>query len=456
MHKVGILLFAFLLVSASCVPARAWESDVHYGMTRWLATQAGFSDEHAKIIANGNWNVDHGIFSDPVYLVLHYACFGSSNQEGSRKARDLHFPGSISLPASPAMRRVIPDYSVVMNRVETEISGPPSNDREVQNDRLKSFGQVLHTYHDSWAHQGVPDVPPVCNSALAWGHPKDRGGWCSHEADHTHRHERDIDRIAQRTWDWMMTFLERHPWARQSQFARRSFTEQRALQAFARAKTVDEKRRWFLQNGFQADELVFLDEVTLPDPRPATTRPLPPQRNWPVPPGLPPVPNRVRDFFADFLTRWITSAKPADLKLLIQQSVDTGRLIASIDRSYPALKLSSELTSSDQQLDFLTSLFGLWLVRDHGTVAQAGHGFDREYVGAIQRLMLPQGRIPGKLEEALNPIGGAPFQVLAWSEDRFVASIQFRHTPYDAIAIVVRLFEGGALKIVEYYCVVTH
>ena len=55
-HGSQVLLVAFSLFS-STGPSMAWESDVHYGLTRWLAIQAGFSPEQAKWIADGDQGV---------------------------------------------------------------------------------------------------------------------------------------------------------------------------------------------------------------------------------------------------------------------------------------------------------------------------------------------------------------------------------------------------------------
>ena len=54
-----ILLTAITLVVAS--GAEAWESDVHYGLTYWLALQASFTDDAARLVAEADLSLDRGM-----------------------------------------------------------------------------------------------------------------------------------------------------------------------------------------------------------------------------------------------------------------------------------------------------------------------------------------------------------------------------------------------------------
>ena len=73
----SLLVSPLLLVSALLLiapeRAAAFEADVHYGLTHWLALQAGFEPLQAQIIATGDERVDSG---DMPYidLVAMYAC----------------------------------------------------------------------------------------------------------------------------------------------------------------------------------------------------------------------------------------------------------------------------------------------------------------------------------------------------------------------------------------------
>src|SRR5262245_38176075 len=99
----SILLVALLLSSA---PAAAFESDVHFGLTQWLALQAGFDPLEAATVATGNQRVDSGDMQF-VDLDLMYACVGKDDV-GARRAAEHHYPFSGSLPAAPEARTVTP------------------------------------------------------------------------------------------------------------------------------------------------------------------------------------------------------------------------------------------------------------------------------------------------------------------------------------------------------------
>ena len=53
-----LLVSALLLIAPE--RATAFEADVHYGLTDWLALQAGFEPLQAQIIATGDERVDFG------------------------------------------------------------------------------------------------------------------------------------------------------------------------------------------------------------------------------------------------------------------------------------------------------------------------------------------------------------------------------------------------------------
>ncbi len=73
---------------ASVLPfnAEAWEADVHFGLTRWLAVQAGFSAPQADAIATGNQRVDFGAM-ETMLLVTEYACTGADAEGRAEAAR---------------------------------------------------------------------------------------------------------------------------------------------------------------------------------------------------------------------------------------------------------------------------------------------------------------------------------------------------------------------------------
>ena len=90
-----ILLTAITLVVAS--GAEAWESDVHYGLTYWLALQASFTDDAARLVAEADLSLDRGIRAAPMAVGV-YACRGDYG--ASRDVRDNHFPHRRERPKS--------------------------------------------------------------------------------------------------------------------------------------------------------------------------------------------------------------------------------------------------------------------------------------------------------------------------------------------------------------------
>src|SRR5216684_4199081 len=84
----------------------AFESDMHYGLTEWLALKAGFDQQAAQTIATGNQRVDSGDmqFIDPVFT---YACL-RKDDVGSKRAGEHHYPSTGAILAAPELRAVSP------------------------------------------------------------------------------------------------------------------------------------------------------------------------------------------------------------------------------------------------------------------------------------------------------------------------------------------------------------
>ena len=90
MPSIRSLLVSVVLLAVS--PAMAFEADVHYGLTNWLALQAGFEPIQAQIIATFDQRVDSGDmpFIDVVAL---YACLGK-DETSARRAGEHHYPSA--------------------------------------------------------------------------------------------------------------------------------------------------------------------------------------------------------------------------------------------------------------------------------------------------------------------------------------------------------------------------
>jgi len=162
-----------LLLLLTPLASRAWESDVHYVLTWWLAVQAGFSRGDADSIARADQSFDdsdhHSAIPTVVSIVL------SRDLGAARDLQRKHFPSDAQLP-SPAMRRVVtPNSGPARAAVEAAIRTNASATA------LQELGEGLHPFQDSWAHQGVPDVPlrPAIQLSpeLSCAHPQARGGW---------------------------------------------------------------------------------------------------------------------------------------------------------------------------------------------------------------------------------------------------------------------------------------
>ena len=88
MKAPHFIFIAWLLSHSNA--SLAFESDVHFGLTQWLALQAGFDEFAARTIATGDQRVDSGDmqFLD---LELMYACLGKDDV-GARRAGTHHYP----------------------------------------------------------------------------------------------------------------------------------------------------------------------------------------------------------------------------------------------------------------------------------------------------------------------------------------------------------------------------
>ena len=166
----------------------AWEKDVHFGLTEWLAVQAGFSESNADSLARADQALDDGHFSSAIWAVLFHIII-DGDPEASREVQRWHFPSGATIPGDPNERRVIHDSVDAQREARNVIDDTTP---ESPGKRLEDFGNALHPFQDSWSHEGTPDTPfrpiLVIQPQLTWGHPKDRGGWDSHDADLTWLH----------------------------------------------------------------------------------------------------------------------------------------------------------------------------------------------------------------------------------------------------------------------------
>jgi hypothetical protein len=434
--------FIVLLMTSS--HSAGFESDVHFGLTQWLALQAGFDAQAAAIIATGNQRVDSG---DMLYvdLGLIYACL-VKDDIGAHRAGAYHYPSSGHLPGPPELRIVTPYGEAARKFALGATKVPPEQARY----RLYQLGEALHILQDSWAHQGVPDTPQpmepffTCDPARAWGHPKARGGWNSHKADLTMYWPTDTVSMAKATYD----ILTQYPELEGVKRAPRRWDDIRpALSRFVAASTKAEKKNWFVAQGL--GDVSFLEGISLPDGH----QPL--DLKWPgrkLPP-LKTLQSRQRDvpadvlaFYSRFLGRWLSMT---DFEAL---AADFGVDTSKPDKRNPS---PSRLSRAD-----LAQRLRAWRIRDHGHVAEIAHSLLP--LTASQRTTLAEiGKRPNAYARYDSPTDGLfpllprgpkaspllPFFVgmqpaAKGRNARAVAVAKFRHAPYDTLAVVAEKIEG--------------
>ena len=244
------LAVGITLLSLTGDQAWAWEADVHDGLTKWLAIQAGYPEQQAEWIAQGNQELDDSWVTGAILGTILASCFGD-DAAGSVTVHDNHFPSRSDPPASPTKRTVVAGETWQAGSLRQ----PPRLDGSQAT--FMALGRYLHTLQDSWSHQGDPDVPRFCKPELGWGHAVRRGGWSCHLADLTYRwHATDVPRMARATYHVLSTAQKKKS-GKQWEMLRRK------VEAFAGAQTKWKKDEWFKNEKFS--DRSFLQGISLPD-----------------------------------------------------------------------------------------------------------------------------------------------------------------------------------------------
>jgi hypothetical protein len=441
MDTVRLLLLTALLTASA--PSFAFEADVHYGLTHWLALQTGFDPLAAQIIATGDQRVDSGDmqFIDVVAL---YACLGKDDV-GASRAGSHHYPTAGSVPGPLETRAVSSGSDAARKAALAAIKVSPSQAAYM----LHKLGEALHILQDSWSHQGVPDVPRFgdvpfgCDATRAWGHPKTRGGASSHKADLTSYWPADTVAMAKATYD----ILTQYPLISGKERTARTWEEIRpALDGFIKASTKTNKAGWFVAHG--VSDVSFLEGISRPDGAKAFAQQWPGRK-------LPPLAGKesrqhrvdadVLDFYNRFFARWLGTT-------------DFGAVAAQ----FGAAAANSELAMR----------LKLWRLRDHGSVAELAHTpgplttRQRESLDAIAKRPNAYARYP--------TIAAAYFPLLPHGDDAspllpFFVSVatppgghphamavaKFRHAPYDIVGVVAERI-GASWRVVSIVSTVDH
>jgi len=441
----GGCLFLLLISHA----AFAYERDVHYGLTYWLALRAGFDHSQAEAIAVGDQRVDSG-GPQTIDVLLDYACVDRREAPARQYARR-HFPGGAALPAEQSARAVEPDSAAVQKGVVDAIAAAKGQEGA----SLSLFGGALHSMQDSWSHRGIPDTPQPgagisCDPTLASGHPKTRGGASSHEADQTHVYPADVLDMARATYQSLLRYPDIGGKARSPAAWE---TLEPMVAKFAQAKTKAEKREWF--HAQQIASTGFLQGITLADGGDAE----PSKFENPLMPKLQGMksfqlnmPPEATAFFEGFLERWLSD-------------VAVEKLVAG-DRP------PSRKAGKDRKSEQLIARLKVWRIRDHGAVAKLAHksgDYTPAELKAINKLSGTTAQIvPATVGEALEGLTDSnqkasallPFLLRQLPDGpggsaRMLAMTRLKHAPYDTVGWIAEKSESG-WKLTGVVAVVEH
>lgn len=434
---------AILLGSSWFAGAQAYEADVHFGLTKWLAQKAGFESIEAELIALGNQRVDSGAM-ESVSLGLDYAC-GRKDPGAALEFARLHFPSDASVFA-PARDRTVAPGSPAARRAANDLLALAGEGRVSQ--FLLLFGASLHTLQDSWSHAGAPGSAEIaaagCDAALMWGHSVSPGGPQSHAADLTGSAPVGLEPMAMATYAYLKTYPVLNGRQRQAAGWDQMAPE---LEQFARAATKTEKRQWFLSHDMT--DTNFLEGITLPDgpdpgPLKFTGRALPElsssgSTQWDAA-------EDVRSFFDQVIERWLSEEKLEDV---------VGGLAGPRRRE-------------------LLARMKLWKIQDHGRAASLAHAPSpltaRQLAAADAMARAPDAYVRAKTtQDAFFPLVAAgkkasallPYVVRTLEAadpakpERVIAVARLKHAPYDTVGWIAERAEHGWI-LVDMVSLVDH
>ncbi len=423
------------LLPVVCINAsHAYEDDIHFGLTKWLAQKAGYSESQAHLIAKANVDYDHSELS-AISLVKHSACYGR-DPIVSREVRKIHFPSEAPVPSEPADRKVDPGSDAARSAYQRVLAVPAKSEEE----NLNALGQALHPLQDSWSHQGIPDSPlsPACDRKLSWGHPEKRGGWRSHQADIAHRYSGDALRMAEATYSALCESRKKL----YSTTCQRQFNSISAeVFTLVQLNTKAAKAAWFKERNFS--NVAFLYATSVPDgntkaghePSDYSSASLSPIRKSNEG-ALPNSPEAA--FMRAFFHRWMTSN---DITSVVKEFF---ALNAYRDNLGSGEARQIAQFSAEVQLRF-------WRVRDHGLIQQSLEGDHNLIVRPLQGVptVIEQGDQPyPQLGDALLPLDASGLPIATWTTRRedgsvlWVGAARIRHAPYELVIVVAERIDG--------------
>src|SRR5437868_4039182 len=129
MNPIKLIAHGLVLTVASFC-AHAYESDLHYGLTYWLATQAGYDPLQSQEIARQNELTDTGML-DAKHAIIWDLCI-LQDTKASLLTRALHFRAKREPPANPAERPVNSTAPYAMGQSNSMIVEPHHEDPDLQ------------------------------------------------------------------------------------------------------------------------------------------------------------------------------------------------------------------------------------------------------------------------------------------------------------------------------------
>lgn len=446
LRGVTILLLCLLMPARS---VSAWEADVHYGLTLWLAERLKFPPPVARAIAEGNLGADSFIHDARTLVV--YVCTrddDATKKVGSYEVAKYHFPWIGNLPTPPPGRQVTADGAAARAWYRDLIHRNPPRSTDDSDRHRRDFGAALHVLQDSFSHAGEPGV--VCEPGYSWGHPNTRGGPLEHFADHTYYDGGSAKGIDLTRGAALATYKALQEY--QSKYLRpapASLTPRdlAVIEQFAKASTKFQKRNVLNDMAIKESDLFRICELTIAGPGCSKSEWVKRTWNWLIAKVPPVLDATVNKFFYDFFTSWV----------LEKDLTKTAATFVELDTGSVKFYQLPAATP-----DVVGGLLGLWLFTDHSVAQQNRHGAKMD---ARKATVFINAQPPDRISvtspfEAFVPIDKAEtwFQVLSVpnTKDDYVAVAQFRHTPYDMVIVRAKRNAQRDWRIVRLWWEITH